>query len=326
MSQQGNILVIKQGALGDIILATAAFKAIRTYHPHAHITCLTREAYAPLLKQCPWFDAILIDPKPKPWQLSKLRTLYKRLNSKKFTHVYDLQNATRSSLYWWLFKRPKPKFSGAAKFASHRFILKNHLHLHAFERLKAQLAQMHISLSGLPDITWLEANIQALLPPTAYILIVPGGAPHRPEKRWPAEYYANFANQLHMLQGLTCLLIGTEAERAEIETIQKRAPHCISLLGKTSIAELATLARHAYAAIGNDTGPMHIIAANNTPCLVLFSNASSPEFSAPIGAHVSTLQVANLQDLAPEKVLTQFTQHVSAHDLAAISATALDIM
>lgn len=50
------ILVIKLGALGDIILALEAFHAIRAHHPHAHLTRLTRPAYAALGRRMPWFQ------------------------------------------------------------------------------------------------------------------------------------------------------------------------------------------------------------------------------------------------------------------------------
>ena len=54
--------------------------------------------------------------------------------------------------------------------------------------------------------------------------------------------------------------------------------------------------------MGNDTGPMHLIGAAGCPSIVLFSGASSPYLSAPIGPAVTSLQEASLDRLPVEKV------------------------
>ena len=51
------ILVIKLGALGDVVQATGPFAAIRAHHPDAHITLLTSPAYRDFLSASDWFDA-----------------------------------------------------------------------------------------------------------------------------------------------------------------------------------------------------------------------------------------------------------------------------
>ena len=59
--------------------------------------------------------------------------------------------------------------------------------------------------------------------------------------------------------------------------------------------------------MGNDTGPMHLVAAMGTPSLVLFSDDSDPALCAPRGPSgeetVRVLRVADLRALAPETVL-----------------------
>jgi ADP-heptose:LPS heptosyltransferase len=76
-----NILVIKHGALGDIVIATAGFAAIRTQHPNAHITCLTTKAYAELLAQSPYFNEIWVDSKPKLFESAARNRLKSMLRS-----------------------------------------------------------------------------------------------------------------------------------------------------------------------------------------------------------------------------------------------------
>jgi ADP-heptose:LPS heptosyltransferase len=75
------------------------------------------------------------------------------------------------------------------------------------------------------------------------------------------------------------------------------------LTGKTSLLELASLARRAAVAIGNDTGPMHLIAAAGCPAIVLFSRASEPALCAPRACRVTVLRRPALEDLAVEEVL-----------------------
>lgn len=61
------------------------------------------------------------------------------------------------------------------------------------------------------------------------------------------------------------MLIGQAAEQEAIDLIRSDCPEAVSLCGQTSIAEIASLARAACVAVGNDTGPMHIIAASGCP-------------------------------------------------------------
>ncbi|MFZ4542323.1 MAG: glycosyltransferase family 9 protein, partial [Rickettsiales bacterium] len=99
-------------------------------------------------------------------------------------------------------------------------------------------------------------------------------------------------------------LIGTNSESEALESIAARVPGALNLCGKTTIAQLATLARLATYAVGNDTGPMHVIAACGCPSTVLFSHASDPTRSAPIGPAVTILRERNLSELSVDRVLT----------------------
>jgi ADP-heptose:LPS heptosyltransferase len=195
MSRQ-NILVIKHGALGDIIIATAAFEAIRKHHNNANIVCLTTKPYAELLSVSPYFNEIWVDSKPRLFQRKALKRLKARLNSVEWAFVYDMQTSQRSSSYWWLFKRPKPNFSGVTRFASHAYTDVARHSKHALENHELQLEIAGIDHIGLPDLRWLNADIRGLVPDVKYVLMVPGGAAHRPEKRWPADQYAALAAEL----------------------------------------------------------------------------------------------------------------------------------
>lgn len=300
--EKSQILVIKHGALGDVVLATAGFSAIRKQHPEAHITCLTSRAFAELLRASPYFDEVLVDPKPRPLNRKGISYVRMLLNSRPWDWVYDLQTSTRSTAYQWLLKRPWPSLSNVSRWASHGYTDPARHTRHALENLEYQLALAGIEKVGMPDVSWLAEDVADVKPRGAYALLVAGGASHRSEKRWPAEQYASLAQEL-LARKITPLLIGTKAEEEAIASIAARVPEAVNLCGKTSLAMLASLARDAVVAVGNDTGPMHLVAASGCPSVVLFSAASDPERSAPVGPKVKCMRARDLRDLPVDRVL-----------------------
>ncbi len=115
-----NILIVKLGAFGNIILSLAAFAAIRQHHAAARISVLTSAAYADWLRTFPYFDEVLVDPRPAWWDLPTARRLGQMLADGHFNRVYDLQTSTRSSRYFHLFPaKHRPEWSGIAFGCSH---------------------------------------------------------------------------------------------------------------------------------------------------------------------------------------------------------------
>jgi ADP-heptose:LPS heptosyltransferase len=55
------ILVIKYGALGDIVQALDAFASLRAGNPFAHIALMTSPVFFSLAKMMPWFDDVIVD-------------------------------------------------------------------------------------------------------------------------------------------------------------------------------------------------------------------------------------------------------------------------
>ena len=154
-----NILVIKHGALGDIVIATAGFAAIRAQHPHAHITCLTTKHYAELLALSPYFNEIWVDSKPKLFERAARKRLKAMLRSKPWAWVYDLQTSKRSTLYQWLLARPWPHISNVSRFASHGYTDPARHGKHALTNLKIQMGIAGVKNVGLPDVSWLKAEV-----------------------------------------------------------------------------------------------------------------------------------------------------------------------
>jgi ADP-heptose:LPS heptosyltransferase len=295
------ILVIKHSALGDMILALPLLRAIRQHHAGERIVLLTTAPYADLLQRSGLADEIWTDPRAKFWQPLKLLALLRRIRKGGFSRIYDLQGSQRTKSYYRLLGSPAQIWVGNAPGCRYH-IPDPTGPMHITELRRRQLALVGIPDPGLPDLDFLTADIARFGLPARFALLVPGGAPHRPTKRWPAEHFAALARQL-LSQGITPVLIGRTAEQAEITAIQANCPEAISLCDQTSIADLAALGRMAALSVGNDTGPMHIIAAARCPSLVLYSAESDPRKISPRGEWVRLLQRPSLQNLSLEDVL-----------------------
>lgn len=303
------VLVIKHGALGDIVLACGPFAAIRRHHPTASITLLTTQPYAEFARQSPYFDDVWVDAKPRIWRLGQLNALRKRLSAARFERVYDLQTSDRSSAYLRMMGRPRPEWSGIARGCSHPDRTHRRDFLHTVERQATQLRQIGIEETPAPDLSWLEGDISAFAPDQPIVLFVPGGAPHRPRKRWPVAAYAELAGALSD-QGITPILLGAGAEAADLAEIEKQAPGVLNLCNRTSLGQIAALARRAVAAVGSDTGPMHLISTLGCLSIVLFSSESDPALSAPRGTAVEILRRDDLGTLPAALVLDQLRPHL----------------
>ena len=296
------LLVIKLSAFGDFVLSIASFQAIRAHHPQAEITLLTTQPYRRMAEASGCFDRIWIDRRPAWWQPGAWLALRRQLASGRFQRVYDLQRSDRSGGYFRLLPAPKPEWVGVVPGCSHRYRPPADQVLHICEREAQQLALAGVPRPGLPDLSFLSADVSDLDLPGRFALLVPGGSAHRPGKRWPAAHYAALARHLQE-RGIVPLLLGAEAERAEIAAIAAGAPGARDLCGRTSLEAIAALGRRAALAVGNDTGPMHLIAAAGAPSLVLYSHESDPRKVSPRGPNIATLRRERLADLTLEEVL-----------------------
>ncbi|RAU21688.1 ADP-heptose--LPS heptosyltransferase [Paramagnetospirillum kuznetsovii] len=293
------ILVIKLGALGDFVQAMGPFSAIRAHHPGAHITLLTTKPFADLALACPWFDQVRLDDKPKPWQLPSMLRLRAMLRDGRFDRVYDLQTSDRSSSYFRLLGKAV-EWSGIAPGCSHPHANPRRDAMHTIERQREQLAVIGITEVPPPDLSWVKSDISRYGLSHPFALICSGGAAHRPAKRWPSERFAALCAWLAERQ-VQPVLLGTEKEADEIKAIRALCPDAADLAGRTSTLDIVALARDALAAVGNDTGPMHLIAMGGCPSVVLFSHDSDPALCAPRGK-VTVLRRPCLADLDAAEV------------------------
>jgi ADP-heptose:LPS heptosyltransferase len=310
---KNNILVIKHGALGDVILAGAAMQAIRQHHKGDCIVCLTTSAFEKLLKSSPWFDMVFIDSKPqwndfKGWQT--LKVFFKKYN---FSKVYDLQTSYRSNLYFFFFFYLKNiDWSGIALGCNLKHVNKNRKFIHTLQRQKDQLKIAGVEYNKTPNWEWLIKNYNNdnIIPNNRFVILVSGAAKHRNNKKWSGKNYADLIEFIAKI-GIQSILIGSKEESDNINNIityiNKSIPiPPLNYAGKTSIKDIAFLSSNAIGAVGNDTGPMHLISSCGLKTIVLFGSGSNPDLCAPIGKNVSIISKDNINDIKVTQVFKLF--------------------
>ncbi len=305
-----SVLVIKLSALGDVALALGPMAAIRRHHPGARVTVLTTAPYRDLIEASGIADTVWLDPRAHAMrQPFALWGLIRRIARARFTRVYDLQTSGRTTAYFRALRviGAAPPWSGIAPGCAFQHDTPQRTRLHTLERQAEQLQRAGLPGSAFPDLsfTWTghrAADLDRLGLPSRFALLVPGGSAHRPEKRWPAARFGALAQTL-VAEGLTPVLLGTAAETDVIQAIQTACPYAFSLVDRTSVMDIPALGRQATLAVGNDTGPLHLIALAGCPTVALFSAASHPDKHRPRGPAVVCLRRVSLADLPVDAVL-----------------------
>lgn len=267
------VLIIKLGALGDFFLAQTAFEALRAHHAQDRLCLLTLPALVDSARRSGLFDEIHVDPRDRSpgtwWRIRKL------LRSG-FSRIYDLQGQKRTIRYFhMMFPGPRPEWSGPVRGASHPDCYPGRKLVSTVERYERQLTPLGIAVGAVPHLEWLDGAVAHLNPPENPVILIPGSSARWPEKRWPAANYGALANIL-LERGLNPVIAGGPDVAPIAREITAICPGARDLTGRTSLLELAGLARLARAAIGNDTGPTHVVGAVGAPTLILFNDRGQP--------------------------------------------------
>ncbi len=305
LPEKARILVVKLAALGDLLLATPALRALRRRYPHARLDVLTTEQSASLLAGSPLADHVYTLDKyvfdypaqilRRPWRLLQVSPLLGELRGQRYDAVLLGHHLTLP------FGRLKYRALLTTLGAPHRFGLDNGYGRFLTSRVPDRgfgarhEAQYNLDLAAALDAT-LPSNEQGLhladlgwndIPPPSQplgelprIALHPGSGGYSLARRWPAERYAELASALHGETNATFVLVGGEEERNLHEAILGLLGNpewATSAAGATTPQQLAaTLARCALF-IGNDSLPMHLAAATGIPLVAIFgpSNAAA---------------------------------------------------
>ena len=294
---RGRVLVIKHGALGDLIQALDAFQALRRHHAAAELVLMTAPPYAAFARAIPWFDRVWLDRRPPAYDLPAWWAIRRGFLQAGFDRVYDLQCSSRTARYFQMLpRRRRPEWVGAAPGCSHPNPDFSDSPSNR-QRMAAQLRVAGVPAPGPADLSWLTAPIDHLDLPGRFALLIPGCSPHLPHKRWPADRYGLLAQHLAE-RGLDAVAVGTGVDRDAIDGVRAAAPGLVDLGGRTTLFELASVARQAAMAVGNDTGATFLASAVGTPTLMLMSSHTDPLVSAPWGPGARWLKRDAIADIS----------------------------
>ena len=302
-----NILIIKHGSLGDLIQANGAIEDIKKSNKKSNITLLTSHHYFSLMSKCPYVDEIIIDERLPRWNLFYLIKLKKKLSSYNFTHVFDLQNSSRTKFY-------HKYILNLVKWSSTETILEKGQKKSDFdkepvlERIEIQLKKSGIQVENVkkPNLNWALTNIRHITKDyisKKYILIFPFCSPKLVAKKWP--FYSILISQLKAKYSNKYDIVLAPGP-SEIEEARSFNAQVILDKGKSlKINELMSLIKDASFIVANDTGPAHICSHMNKSGLVLFGSHTSAHKVSIESEKFKAISVKDLNLLKADTVLEE---------------------
>lgn len=277
MSETPRILVIRLGAMGDVLLATPALRALRARFPSARIDVLVKSAFAPLVAGHPAVDGVIVFDRAQGF-----RQAVQRVRAGRYTHVADLQSNPRSRWAAWRSGAPH-----RVRFHHDRFkrwlLLRFHWDLYREERPVPQRYLEALSAWGVTDDgrglelavdTESRSTAQKWLgergipPGSPIVALAPGAA--WPTKRWPEERYQVLARHFAEAGNHVLVLGGPEeTERCRRVALAAGARGHVAAGGFTRM-ETGALLASARLLVTNDTGLMHMACALDRPVVAVF--------------------------------------------------------
>ncbi|MDO9573334.1 MAG: lipopolysaccharide heptosyltransferase II [Candidatus Omnitrophota bacterium] len=280
------ILIIKLSSLGDIILSTAALRAMREKFSHENfkISFLIGEESKDILLRSPYIDELLVcDLKNKDKGCKGLWSIGRILRKKNFDIVIDLQNSRASHVLSYLsgcinrYGYDNKKFSCLLNHSirdekppmdpvTHQFRV---LKMLGIDLLDSSLelwpsAEDNLHIEDLLNAQW--------LPEAQKIVGINISASKRwSTKIWPREYLMRFCVELG-LQDIRVVITGTADDLvyANMLISSLKNTKIINACGKTTVNELAVLIKKCNVFISTDSSPLHIASAVGTPFIALF--------------------------------------------------------
>ena len=271
-------LIVRLGALGDIVHAVPAAAALRRAYPDARIDWLVDRRHRPMVDLISVVDrAIVLQRANAGGWLAVTR----QLRGNRYDAAIDLQGLLKSAILarasgasriigfsiWHLREKTARPFytetDRRGRLEADHVIVKNLRLLSAVgvhdDRVEFPLAPV--------ESPALEA-VRAEVGDGRFALINPGAA--WPNKRWAAERYGEVAAFVREVRGLPSIVLWGPGEEGLAGAVIEASGGSARLAPRTSLADLLALSRAASLMISGDTGPLHIAAAAGTPIVAIF--------------------------------------------------------
>jgi lipopolysaccharide heptosyltransferase I len=290
-------LIVRLGALGDIVHAIPVAAALRRAFPSARIDWLVSAKHREILDLVPSIDRrLVVNDRSGGGGGTPMLAAVGELRRTRYDATIDLQGLIKSALI--------ARASGAPKVLgfSSRYLrepLARFLYTDVYDpggegiyaaSEKRHVVEINLGLLeplgiavGKPEFP-IEQAASAVAremrdrTPGGYALLNPGAA--WPNKRWPPSRLAALAVTLRDRHRLMSVALWGPGERELAEEVVARAEGAAVLSPQTSIADVVALARGAAIMVSGDTGPTHIAAAVGTPIVGIYG-PTRPERNGP---------------------------------------------
>ena len=296
------ILILGPAWVGDMVLAQSLFKTLKVNRPNCQIDVAAPAWTLPLLERMVEVsNKIALPFKHKQLAFWQRIAFGKSLKNAGYTQCIILTNSFKSALLPWAAGIPiRTSFLGEMRYGLindirpldktklkktvERFVS---LGLANNESLPKTLPNPQLNAS--PEAAWILARSHGVLNNGAKdlnnkILGLCPGAEYGEAKRWPAEYYAEVANDA-LNKGWQVLLFGSDKDVPVTSQINAITQHkCIDLGGKTKLGEAIDLMSICHTVVSNDSGLMHVAAALDRKLTAIFGS-SDPFHTPPMNAN-----------------------------------------
>lgn len=289
MGQPGTILVRGPNWLGDLVMATPAFRALRAGFPSAHLALHLRPDLLPLIEGAPWFDELL------PLRSTRGRpggVLAEglRLRARRFDLGLCLPDSFSAALLMraagvrrivgyrrgWrrlLLHGAVPPPPGAGR----RMLIARERHVLGLAEAVGcapQGTRLELFVSASEEALCDSQLVAQGVGPGAALALLAPGASYGPSKLWPPGSFAQVGDAL-CREGARVVLIGTGAERRLCRDVADRMrERPVDLAGRLTLGALKALIRLARLLVCNDAGARHIAVAFGVPTVVAMGPTS----------------------------------------------------
>jgi heptosyltransferase I len=291
------ILIVRLGALGDIVHAIPVAAALRRAFPAARIDWLVSAKHREVLDLVTVLDQrVVVNDRGSGSGGLSVRAAVTTLRRRRYDVALDLQGLLKSAAI--------SRFSGAARVIgfNRRYaresvasLLYTTRHDPRGEGLYAPSEKRHvvdINLGMLQELGVTPGEPEFPIEPTPspiadsvraevgerYALLNPGAA--WPNKRWPPPRLAELAVALRGRHDLPSVVLWGPGEETLAREVVLRASGAAVLTPQTTIADVLALARGAAVMVSGDTGPTHLAAAVGTPLVGIYG-PTRPERNGP---------------------------------------------
>jgi len=299
------ILLLRLGAVGDVIRTLPCLAALRKSFPEARLAWVVEAGSSSLLPGKPWLDEVIVFPRKAlgPTAFTKhsarsfrdIGVFFSGLRNFRADLSLDFQGSAKSSLIAWSSCTPRRFGFGRSASREGSFILNNSLIEPTSPRLNRVWKNLELLaplgvMKRPPEFPFpaLKASAKisdflASIGPLPPVALHPGTSRRQAHKRWPAERFAQLVRSLAS-EGFCPILTWGPGEESIVQTILSDAGGACVTAPPMTLPEMRQFLTRCRLFIGGDTGPMHLAWTHGIPVVALFGS-TDPSINGPLGEH-----------------------------------------